>query len=402
MLANLHNDLRTFDDFSRLTASSDLCLGAASIPVYENEFWTAKQRQGHSIHQISYRACYKPQLPEFFIKRLTTKDGVVYDPFLGRGTTLIEANMLGRRVIGNDVNPLARVLTEPRLAPPTLAEIETRLESVKLSHDRVISDNDELLVFFERKTLSELLSWQNHFAKRKKAGTFDAIDGWIQMVACNRLTGHSSGFFSVYTLPPNQATYVSAQRKINEKRGQTPEYRDTKKLILKKSKQLLRDPFPSTFKACVNPLILSRSAANTPEIKNSSVDLIVTSPPFLNEVDYIGDNWLRLWFAELSVNEKLVWQMSSLDEWINCIVSAFTEFHRVLKRTGYIAFEVGEIRKGTLALEDQVIESAMLAGFKADAVIINRQAFTKTANCWGIQNNLDGTNSNRIVILKKK
>ncbi len=37
------------------------------------------------------------------------------------------------------------------------------------------------------------------------------------MVAINRLTGHSPGFFSVYTLPPNQATSVQAQRKINGK-----------------------------------------------------------------------------------------------------------------------------------------------------------------------------------------
>jgi hypothetical protein len=42
------------------------------------------------------------------------------------------------------------------------------------------------------------------------------------MVAINRLTGHSPGFFSVYTLPPNQAVSVQSQRKINEKRGRRP------------------------------------------------------------------------------------------------------------------------------------------------------------------------------------
>ena len=52
-----------------------------------NEFWTAGQRQAHSIHEVSYRACFKPQLPEFFIKRLTKPGDAVYDPFMGRGTT---------------------------------------------------------------------------------------------------------------------------------------------------------------------------------------------------------------------------------------------------------------------------------------------------------------------------
>ena len=64
------------------------------------------------------------------------------------------------------------------------------------------------------------------------------------MVALNRLTGHSSGFFSVYTMPPNQAVSAASQRKINEKRGQTPPERDIKAIILKKSAALLADGLP--------------------------------------------------------------------------------------------------------------------------------------------------------------
>jgi len=39
------------------------------IPIHTQEFWTSRQRQANSIHEISYRACYKPQLPEFFINK---------------------------------------------------------------------------------------------------------------------------------------------------------------------------------------------------------------------------------------------------------------------------------------------------------------------------------------------
>ena len=51
------------------------------IPQYIDEFWTAQQRQAHSLHEISYRACFKPQLPHFFITHLTKENDVVYDPF---------------------------------------------------------------------------------------------------------------------------------------------------------------------------------------------------------------------------------------------------------------------------------------------------------------------------------
>ena len=57
------------------------------------------------------------------------------------------------------------------------------------------------------------------------------FDKWIMTVATNRLTGHSKGFFSVYTMPPNQAVTAKGQIKINEKRKQIPEYRDVKNLF---------------------------------------------------------------------------------------------------------------------------------------------------------------------------
>ena len=60
-----------------------------SIPRIVDEFWTSKQRQASSLHEISYRACFKPQLPRYFITRYSREGDLVYDPFMGRGTTLI-------------------------------------------------------------------------------------------------------------------------------------------------------------------------------------------------------------------------------------------------------------------------------------------------------------------------
>ena len=61
------------------------------------------------------------------------------------------------------------------------------------------------------------------------------------MVAVNRLTGHSPGFFSVYTLPPNQAASVDAQARINARRKQVPPRRDVRALIAAKTRSLLSD-----------------------------------------------------------------------------------------------------------------------------------------------------------------
>ena len=369
------------------------------IPSQIGEFWTSKQRAGHSLHEVSYRACYKPQLPAFFIKRFCKVDDVVYDPFMGRGTTLIEAQLHGCRAYGNDINPLSQVLTKPRLTPPTLSQIEQRLQEMALPTNDAI--DPDLLVFFERGTLQELYGWRQYFRQKQEDDQLDRTDAWLQMVACNRLTGHSKGFFSVYTLPPNQATSVQAQQKINQKRGQTPEYRDTKQLILKKSKQLLRHSIPDHFWRD-DARLFTESADQTTQIRNDSVDLVVTSPPFLDTVNYIQDNWLRMWFCDIEMEASKIWQLKRLEDWIFQMKKVFVELRRILKPQGRIAFEVGEVRGGSVLLENAVVEAASEAELVAESILINTQHFTKTANCWGVSNNSKGTNSNRIVILKKE
>ena len=364
------------------------------LPTYVDELWTAKQRAGHSLHEVSYRACYKPQLPAYFIQKFCKKKSAVYDPFMGRGTTLIEGQFHGHRVIGNDVNPLSKILTAPRLNPPTLTDIKTRLWEIQLSTDAEI--DKELLVFFHEDTLREIYGWRTYFQRKQ----LDTVDTWLQMVACSRLTGHSTGFFSVFTLPPNLAASIVAQRKINEKRNQKPEYRDTKTLILRKSKQLLRHSLPEHFRRD-DAMLLTESAETTPQIEDESVDLVVTSPPFLDTIDYMQDNWLRMWFCRIEIEQGKIWQLKSLDDWVDKMTQVFVKLRRVLRPGGRVAFEVGEVRNGTVLLENAVIKASLDAALTPEKLMINAQEFTKTANCWGVSNNKKGTNSNRIVILKK-
>src|SRR5207253_1646810 len=92
--------------------------GTIRIPVYTGEFWTSGQRKGSNLHEIAYRACFKPALPRYFIDKYTNPGDVVYDPFSGRGTTMIEAALTGRKIYSNDVNPISRILTEGRLSIP--------------------------------------------------------------------------------------------------------------------------------------------------------------------------------------------------------------------------------------------------------------------------------------------
>lgn len=374
-----------------------------AVETFVNEFWTSRQRAAHSLHEVSYRACFKPQLPRFFIERLTTVGDTVYDPFMGRGTTPLEAALLGRTPSGCDINPLSPMLLAPRLSPPGINGVAARLRDVDWhsgSHDR-----DDLLVFYHPDTLREICALRHYLTQRETAGLLDDIDRWIRMIAVNRLTGHSRGFFSVYTLPPNQAVSVESQRKINAERKQVPPRRDVPRLILAKSRSLLADCDAETRRVLVKTLgrglLLTREAARTPEIRSGSVALVVTSPPFLDVVDYAGDNWLRCWFCGIDPSDVPLTILKKPEEWQAAMTAVFNELARVLRPGGHVAFEVGEVRGGRLRLEEYVIPCGLATGFQPVLVLINSQRFTKTANCWGVANNTKGTNTNRIVLLQK-
>jgi len=406
--SDLASELASFREFGEPTRMMETRSQALdgpplSVPTFVNEFWTARQRQAHSLHEISYRACFKPQLPRFFIERLTHPGEVVYDPFMGRGTTPLEAALLGRVPLGCDVNPLSITLTRPRLRPPVLEEVAARLRDIDFADAG--EQPDDLLAFYHPSTLRQISALRKYLQSRRDSGALDAVDDWISLVALNRLTGHSSGFFSVYTLPPNQATSVKAQRKINEKRGQVPPPRDVPGILLKKTRILLSDCTAATRRTLAEGFpsaqLLTGPSDHTPQIASESVRLVVTSPPFLDVVQYDADNWLRCWFLGIDVKNVRITMLKKLEDWQAAMTAVFRELYRVVAPGGHVAFEVGEVRGGSIKLEESVLPCGVAAGFAPELILINDQEFTKTANCWGVDNMAKGTNTNRIVLFRK-
>jgi hypothetical protein len=396
--------LAGFRDSSGQPALRDETNGPHCVPRYTGEFWTSRQRQASSLHEISYRACFKPQLPGFFIDLLTQAGDIVYDPFSGRGTTAIEAGLRGRQVIANDANPLSRIIAEPRFFPPAAEEVAGRLEKLPRDGDRADCD---LSMFYHPDTEREIVALRRYLMGKREDGTADAVDRWIGMVATNRLTGHSSGFFSVYTLPPNQAVSQKSQERINRKRSQVPEYRDTHQLILRKTKSLVSGlssaEWANLNRAGASARFFTGDARATPEIVSGTVRLTVTSPPFLDIVQYREDNWLRCWFCGLDGDAvgNIITMARTVEEWESVMGAVFRELFRITAPGGWVAFEVGEVRKKSIRLEEYVVPLGLAAGFTCEGIIINQQAFSKTSNIWGVGNNESGTNTNRIVVFSK-
>ncbi|NLA27715.1 MAG: site-specific DNA-methyltransferase, partial [Firmicutes bacterium] len=99
--------------------------------------------------------------------------------------------------------------------------------------------------------------------------------------------------------------------------------------------------------------------------------------------------------------ENKITMSRTVEEWSAVMGQVFSELFRVTAPGGWVAFEVGEVSKGKIKLEEYVVPLGLNAGFKCLGIIINLQEFTKTSNIWGVGNNKLGTNTNRIALFYK-
>ena len=382
------------------------------LPIYTGELWTSKQRQMHPIHYtISYRASFKPELPHFFINKYCKNPGsIVLDPFGGRGTTIIQANLMGFNGIHNDVNNVSHFLAASRQQIPTLDILINITESLELNSRRINltkKDQARLLPFFHKDTLNEIINLRKQYLSNNLHE--DPALYYIVLTALSRLYGHSNGFFSVYTFP-QISIMPGAQRRNNKVRGQKPEYRNVQERIIRKMKRDLSKDLPICYhNASKGNSYYCNDARNLESVKNASVDLVVTSPPFLNKVNYFDDNWMRAWFLglEKETEKSDITMTSDIDEWAHFMEDVIREIGRVLKPGGRAVVEVGEVKHGGswLNLEEAIlsflpmkVEGGRLLG---ERLYINKQSFTKLANCWDVKNNKLGTNTNRCLVILK-
>lgn len=73
--------------------------------IETDSLWFFNERDKGGKHANIYHGNFIPQIPNQLIRRYTRKDEIVFEPFMGSGTTLFECESLDRKYIGFDINP---------------------------------------------------------------------------------------------------------------------------------------------------------------------------------------------------------------------------------------------------------------------------------------------------------
>lgn len=348
----------------------------------------------HGIHRYSSK--YIPQIPNHLIRALTKEGEIVLDPFVGSGTTLVEANRIGRRAIGVDMNPVAFLISKVKTTPL----------------DRKILDN-AIANFI--KTVAPKITSLRSMAKRQRSSlsspifnfsytvpTFHFADRWYQKNVLAELAIIKDSINEICVDDNLKNFFVCAFSAIS--RNVSNASSGYGNLMIDKNKREINN----TFEVYQNQLIKMRGgiaelsllfdpkstiqvhqadASNMSFLKDNSVDCIVTHPPYISAVPYaeylrLSLLWLEEGFGNLFSEEfsqflnykKLDAEIIGgkrnrkdvVERFDISMFKVFQEMFRVLKNDKYCAVVIGNpvVRGKLIACDQMFINFGKKTGFK--------------------------------------
>jgi hypothetical protein len=261
-------------------------------------------RWGHSMHTMcSYHGMFPAKVAHYFIQQYSVPGGVVLDPFSGRGTVALQARVEGRFALSNDLNPLAFVLSRAKTSPPRWCDVIATLERLCRQYNRTSTAEpdvpEDIRMLYHPNTLRQI-SYLRGYLLRRDIKDWSPVECMIAGCLAGIMHGKhrhdgTSQYLSI-SMPNTFSMSPSYVRKfIEEKQLAAPDQNVFECLIHKLARLYLDAVEGPEGDAFIS------DAANllTGKIKAAGVDLVLTSPPYLQVVNYGTANWIRLWLLGL-------------------------------------------------------------------------------------------------------
>jgi DNA modification methylase len=271
--------------------------------LLEGELNFHGEDSGYDSHDLhAFAAKFPPQLPRAFIRGLTSPGDVVLDPMMGSGTAVVEALLEGRKGIGLDIDPLALRLSQVKTRPLDLDQLRTVGYKVLSRANALLSDGkaieQDLARRFDERTKAFVDYWFLPTTQRELTALVLAI----QDVADTSTRRFLELTFS--SIIVTKSGGVSRARDLAHSRPHLDETK-TPQNALEQFSHRLRKNLVSMARLKTNGTTVTPLAgdARSMPFADGVIDLIVTSPPYANAIDYMRAHKFSLvWFGESVVD----------------------------------------------------------------------------------------------------
>ena len=281
----------------------------------------------------------KTSMARALMEEHSRKGDLIVDPFCGCGVVALEAAVFGRRVVCGDWNSYAVLLTRAKLFPPvSLKAAERRLQHTWELALTKVNDQDLRSVprwvrsFFHPETLRPALAFRDACIQREEHFLLACLLGILHH--------QRPGFLS---FPSSHL--VPYLREKNYPRKDFPRLYEPREVLPRLEAKLQR-----TFKRPIRPhsqprRIIEGDARTFPQLRG--IQAIITSPPYMNELDYVRDNRLRIWFIDRAVPAGLELRARDREtSYVSLLRDVCIRLAGGVNRGGYFVLVVGNVTRG--------------------------------------------------------
>lgn len=321
-----------------------------------------------TLHQIApYIGKMKSSMARALIEFCSKPADTILDPFVGSGAVALESLIAGRRIVSSDVNPYAVVLTRAKLLAPSnlnraLALAEYYLKRAEKECDNVDIESIPSWIqeFFHPKTLQETVALTRTLRNARQHFLLSCLLGILHH--------QRPGFLS---FPASHAIpYLRTRKFPRESYPDLYQYRPVRPRLLNKVRRVYRR-FPK-----IDPSLLRKCCLQDVahlSLPDESIDAVVTSPPYMNALDYVRDNRLRLWFLGYEFQKELNrYNPRNAHEFHELMTSGLEMILRTLRPKRRCVMVVGEVKKADQAINtaDVLLSAAERVGsFDCETIV---------------------------------
>ncbi|HEX7155318.1 MAG TPA: DNA methyltransferase [Thermoanaerobaculia bacterium] len=322
--------------------------------------WAGSAWQDEStFHQLApYIGKVKSSMARSLISQFSSEGDVVFDPFAGCGTFALEAWSARRHVIANDLSPYATVLTRAKLFPyeslrAAQLDLERLAKPARLGAEAIDLRSVPQWVrkFFHPETLRETLAWSRLLARKRKWFLLACLLGILHHQRPGFLSfpsSHTVPYLRTHKFPRSSFADLYTYRAVHERLAAK---------VIRAFRRVPRLDF-AIRREC--------SEQHAERLRfNRTVDAIISSPPYMRQLDYGRDNRLRLWFLGCSDWRGLDGLVSPREEsFLTLMRDCFRRWRTALKAGGYCVLIVGDAcsRLDERNLPDVVMDVARRVG----------------------------------------
>ena len=324
----------------------------SKLPYKEGLF--ASRAWGHPLHfLLSYPSKLKPSIAHYLVKLFSDKGDKILDPFSGSGTIPFEATFQGRIGVGNDINPLAFHTTRAKVNGISLKKIEKQVKElenfIEENKTKSFKVEKEIIAFYHKNTLQEILTAKEFFLQNKKKDYSFLIASVAHILHGNRPYALSRRSHNIIPWKPDGPTI----------------YKNLIEHLQAKIHRMKKVELPKEF---VKGKSYQKNTSNLP-FENQTIDHIMTSPPFIQNRDFLRMNRIRLWFCgwdyeyQNKMKIKFLENISNIDVYSEIL----KEYHRILKPGSNCILHLGVVKNINMAEELKIKGNKI--GFKFKGII---------------------------------